>query len=1379
MQSPTLTFRAPLFASPTKIETAQLLQMVQRFEQAIAGLRFHLQAVVAEDFRIVGLRMDDPYAHIVSHVRWQDVLVADGTIAANLQVSYLPSSDVVSPLSMEAQLYLSARTLAFPRLVLRAPRSRLQASGTFTLLDDPNEQQDWLRLLSGNGEVTLNLVAEELRRYALLCPLGEALSGDVRTAFSFKKEAAFFSFWTEAIHYAQQPLAEATYGYLPYPFSPDEDFYLQTSGITFRVSDIPTNLYTYLPPVVKKMLNKADKVHVVGLVAHSGGSLMVEGKLTMDRMVEAGSLRLCAENFYEPSCTYTGEIMWQQAHVRKGWWPVPVPIEFTTHRGHGTFEGEGYPVVKYASLDLQLPATAYKGKTFTNLSVKAHYMPARLQWEIASKDPSLTVYSEGVYGAEEMLYMHNVFHQVDMRKLQLTTWPMRLSGEATVTLSGAIFSHPLGDIHWQNGWLYTDDKQLKLPDFSLSFHESPVPRRGFSLRGGGARVEVQYRDLKEALTALSQDAKALISPMCVFGAACLQTQKHLDASYTVTAQGQLSALKEIASFYTGAPAISLAETSDYQLSLANDGAGCVEASLSLQADNMEVYGVQSARNQLYFHFIKEKSAPPMWDVWARMEHFSLAHSAIDIGLQEAVFTQQWRGETGHFSLRLTDPILRGSLGGVLLVNDRGARINLHAETLYWKETPWHFSGGVLHGEKHTSEGFVWSVQPLVAQSPQGKITIAGEGNNIDNPITLRVESLAFLTGNFLPIPLPHSFCGSLSGALRLYQKNKAWWADGTWHVPVLHTEKAGTQLSIGAFRSSSHWSQETGAITLHGVVEQSGETSVGVDGSFYPFSPARVLQLDLQLHTLPLRLTRWVVDPFVQSLTGTLRGKIGVKISNMGLQEVSGQLSVTAGQVVFRNIGPSPYTLAGDFVLTEKRVRLHAVTLTDIFDKDIRLHGDVLLNTSPPTLALNATLHEAYVMSLTERERKDLYGAVYANGSLSIQGPLTKPHITGNLEGLPGTSLVISLPHQETLEEEVLVHFKDAAGALTAAVPLKENTTAVSYPFTMDVGCRAEEGIYGEIFLDEAGGGKLAVFLGGDFRLLVDENSNIAMHGSARLTGGYCVFQPHPALRRRLEVLADGTVVWDGDPTKGVANILLSSTQEASVAPLGYGDGGPSYNIRENHLTTVLMHVEGAVSAPAISFAVEIADYPISPQVLFPTKRDKEIQALSLLFFRRFVPIDDAPSLETSSAEQGFSELLSSRVTQWLSTLDEDLSFQIITRDLEARNPNVQLGISYRMLEKRLSIGHQLTPFGGNKPAVSRGTSRFLGDWEVEYLMTKDGRWRVRSYLNSSPQQLLVSGQDTEVGISLRYVRRGDSLFGKLSRAVKGDPAEHVQDDME
>jgi hypothetical protein len=140
----------------------------------------------------------------------------------------------------------------------------------------------------------------------------------------------------------------------------------------------------------------------------------------------------------------------------------------------------------------------------------------------------------------------------------------------------------------------------------------------------------------------------------------------------------------------------------------------------------------------------------------------------------------------------------------------------------------------------------------------------------------------------------------------------------------------------------------------------------------------------------------------------------------------------------------------------------------------------------------------------------------------------------------------------------------------------------------------------------------------------------------------------------------------------------------------------------------------------------------------------------------------------SSGISSSVSELLSNQLSYWLTQVDQNLEidFDLGNFDQEAFN-TFQLRLSYSFLNGRLRVTRDGT---FNNQYARSEVANMLGDWTVDYLLTPDGKFKVKMYNRTNVNQLLNSSTFTSqtaitTGFSLLNTQNFNSWSELLSSA--------------
>jgi hypothetical protein len=190
------------------------------------------------------------------------------------------------------------------------------------------------------------------------------------------------------------------------------------------------------------------------------------------------------------------------------------------------------------------------------------------------------------------------------------------------------------------------------------------------------------------------------------------------------------------------------------------------------------------------------------------------------------------------------------------------------------------------------------------------------------------------------------------------------------------------------------------------------------------------------------------------------------------------------------------------------------------------------------------------------------------------------------------------------------------------------------------------------------------------------------------------------------------------------------------------------------------MKLAGDLMSPDIDLGVNFDEYPQSDAVfmagilnyksrLLTDEQELNRQVFSLLVLRRLSPEGTFSGVE-GSVGSSLSELLSNQLSYWVSqAIDENLEIDMNLNTLDQNALNtLQLRLSYSMFEGRLRVTGQ------------SDSRNMLGDWTVEYLLSKDGKLKVKMF-NRYNQNIVASDMNNNnmiTGFSLLHTQNFSTL---------------------
>lgn len=591
---------------------------------------------------------------------------------------------------------------------------------------------------------------------------------------------------------------------------------------------------------------------------------------------------------------------------------------------------------------------------------------------------------------------------------------------------------------------------------------------------------------------------------------------------------------------------------------------------------------------------------------------------------------------------------------------------------------------------------------------------------------------------------------------------------------------------VGEVRGNNMLDPVTEFFNIDLTVDRLNNRIVDIEGYYDPDDPVSPLHAKAILDGANVQLIAPVVRGLFSQLDGTLTGEYDIK-GTFSQPIINGEAKLSNGQLMVDYLR-TVYKVNGTVGLTRTEIQFKGFSLVDVFKNTAKLEGALIhRNFSHMTVSLNASFNNFQVLNTNLRDNDVFYGQAYGTGTLNIQGPINNLKISSTATTNRNTR--ISLPlgssnsSQEKKEYIQFVSFTQEIKTQKKAVaPVKRELSGLTLDLNIDVTPDA----YAEIIFDIKSGDIIRGRGRGALRMQIDTKGEFNMFGRVDFTEGAYNFTLYDVINKEFQIKPGSAISWSGDPYEATLAIVASYRQLTSMAPVLQDQtlvSDPA--IRRKYPVEVLLKLDGLMMNPTITFDITAKDLPDNVITqdgrsvrlrfefdAFKTKLDEQelkLQVFSLIVLRKLSPPNAfATSANSSTLYNSVSELLSNQLSYWLSQVDENLEIDLDLGTLDAEAFNTfQLRLSYSFLGGRLRVSKDGS-FGGNQPNRSE-LATIAGDWTVDYLLTPDGKFKVKMYSRSNVNQL-QSSLNTQTaavttGTSLLYTENFDTFAELLMSA--------------
>ncbi len=639
----------------------------------------------------------------------------------------------------------------------------------------------------------------------------------------------------------------------------------------------------------------------------------------------------------------------------------------------------------------------------------------------------------------------------------------------------------------------------------------------------------------------------------------------------------------------------------------------------------------------------------------------------------------------------------------------------------------------------------------------------------DSLETFRLGATNFNLATIAPI-LDLDLSGTLNGAASINDVLGNMAIEGKISIDSLVYKK----LWIGDLSGESRWDKVDKLLNLNYYVDRENGHMINLEGIYIPELKENSLDLIANLNQTNLK----VVEPFTDDLFSEFEGLASGQVHITGTPNapiLEGEIAINKGKTKVDYLNTyinfeDKVTFGNNKIITDK------LRLTDSEGHLGSLKGGVEYNNGFSNMRLNlkGNLQNFKILNTTTKDNDLFYGTAYATGDLSITGPLNDILIKANASTNKGTKIYIPLDGAATVSNSDFIEYittketdkKDAVLAENQ-INIKKAKSNISMDFNLNVTPEA----YCELQLDRQSGDLIKAYGNADLNLKVSSLGDFTLTGIYQLDKGEYSFNFETLITKQFKILPKSRIIWTGDPLEANLDIKAEYTQFTSLSPILPVDQNNTENRR--FPVSVILNLKDRMLTPTVTYDIEFKDYPKTAQYennilafrnrLNTSEQEKGRQVGSILLTQRLLSPTDAFKLEN------FSTNISEYISNQLSKLGEWENFQLGVNsiDFSTMNQNLinsmQLQFSYNF-DDRIRISHSRNGFTGNNNTQNTNNyGNLIGDWSLEWLITKDGQLRLKGYNRNTPnalQNIALSNYITSYGASLVYTKSFNYLFG-------------------
>lgn len=500
------------------------------------------------------------------------------------------------------------------------------------------------------------------------------------------------------------------------------------------------------------------------------------------------------------------------------------------------------------------------------------------------------------------------------------------------------------------------------------------------------------------------------------------------------------------------------------------------------------------------------------------------------------------------------------------------------------------------------------------------------------------------------------------------------------------------------------------------------------------------------------------------------------------------------GEFQFHETSFVPAQLSTKYLLSNEKIQadndgiyFNQFTVKDTDNNTFTIDGKVTTSDlTNPGFDLSLVAKNFMVVNSTDEENELIYGKGTIDADVTIQGDMNLPIVRANLNIKESTDLSILIPESQLdlVERDGVVLFVNKENPDDILTSQTEQTTTAFSGYDIQAILKTDSKAKFTVIIDPKTGDNLLISGRANLQMDINPNGRITLSGDYEITDGHYEMSLYNLISKKFLINPGSRITWNGDPMDANMDIRAIYEVDASASALMSSQlTGSSQSTKSQYQRRlpflVYLNVNGELLKPEISFALDMPENErgafggnVYSQVLQINDQEDELnkQVFSLLVLNRFFPSrgsDGSNGGAETIARSSASQVLSDQMNALSSKLFGDSGFQLgfdvdSYEDYQSgssqNRTDLNINAQQSLFNDRLivEVGSQVGLEGSSQEPDQ--TNSILANVSFEYILTEDGRWRVRVF-RKNQYESIIDGQLVVTGGGLIFNREFNEFY--------------------
>lgn len=588
---------------------------------------------------------------------------------------------------------------------------------------------------------------------------------------------------------------------------------------------------------------------------------------------------------------------------------------------------------------------------------------------------------------------------------------------------------------------------------------------------------------------------------------------------------------------------------------------------------------------------------------------------------------------------------------------------------------------------------------------------------------------------------------------------------------------------LGKARILNTWDNINKSIYFKGQIIDDSDDKVNemfhASGFYFPFREKDGLDISLKFRDFKLPSIEAFINSYVSEIKGQTSGEIKIN-GTIEKPILTGFAKINQSSMIVNYLN-TRYSFSNIIVFEEDMLRFDKLVLYDTLGNNAKIKGYLKhKNFNDLWLDVNLSSDKLLFFNTTHKMNELYYGKGILSGDINITGKPNDIKLDITTSTKQGTRVFLPLDYStEVSDKDYIIFVKSELDSIADQELLmkkvnRKKEKELKYDINLDMNITPTARIN---IAMPSNMGDIEAQGSGDLKLDVNSDGEMNLFGEYVVSKGMFNFTIENLVNKRFELVKGGRIAWTGDPYTANINLKGLYKVKANLSSLGVVvDTTSSYKNKVN--VECYINLQNQLLNPTIKFEIRMPELDPDLQRAVYAELDTtntamlNQQMISLLVLGTF-SYSNASNINLSTS---YYTILTNQLSGMLSQISDDFDIGVNYKPGDdITSEEFEVALSTQLFDDRLIIDGN---FGVSYDRSHQNTSNIVGDVDIIYKITEDGRWVLKAYNHSNVNSWYyyndydkISPYTQGVGVAFRkeFNKFGELFKRSRKRQIKKD----------